>query len=177
MNQQDYENKYSKTVRKLRIIGWICLSIGIGAVATGTGDFFMSAGSWEEPKLFFLCFIGVPIAFVGIACLMFGYQRKVSDFAASQSAPVVKDFTNYMIDGTSDAVTNVAGKVANAVKTNNNGVEGVTQNTCSKCGTPNPVGAKFCSKCGNPLTKKCPYCGTENDDGAQYCNNCGKKLY
>ena len=80
-----------------------------------------------------------------------------------------------MIDGTSDSMANAAGKIAGSVSENTK-VEGVDTNTCAKCGTLNPLGAKFCSKCGSPLTKKCPYCGAENDDAAKYCNTCGKPL-
>ena len=163
-------------LKKIKIIGWICSVLGLGAVITGTTEFFISANSWDSPKLFFLNFIGLPILFVGLVCLSLAYRRKISNFNASQIAPVTKDYTNYMINGTSDTVANAAEKIVKSVNLNNSGVEGVDQNTCSKCGTLNPIGAKFCSKCGNPLTKKCLYCGSENDDGAQYCNNCGKKF-
>lgn len=49
---------------------------------------------------------------------------------------------------------------------------------CSKCGTTNPVGAKFCNNCGTQIsgTVKCPNCGHENSAGAKFCNNCGTKL-
>lgn len=49
---------------------------------------------------------------------------------------------------------------------------------CPKCGTANPVGAKFCNNCGTKLssTTACPNCGHENPPGAKFCNNCGTKL-
>lgn len=49
---------------------------------------------------------------------------------------------------------------------------------CPKCGTTNPVGAKFCNNCGTQIsgTAKCPNCGHENPASAKFCNNCGAKL-
>ena len=49
---------------------------------------------------------------------------------------------------------------------------------CPKCGTTNPVGAKFCNTCGTQFTGsvKCPNCGDENPPGSKFCNNCGTKL-
>ena len=177
MDPKEFENRSEKTAKKLRIIGFICLFIGVGCVVTGLTDFFMSMSSWDGPKLFFLNFIGFPFIAGGAACLAMGYQRKMAAYMASQNAPVAKDTANYMLDGTSDAIAKTAGKVANEINVNKGAtVEGVTGNTCAKCGFTNPAGAKFCSKCGAPITKKCPYCGAENDDGAKYCNSCGKNI-
>jgi membrane protease subunit (stomatin/prohibitin family) len=49
---------------------------------------------------------------------------------------------------------------------------------CPKCGTTNPVGAKFCNNCGTQIggTVKCSNCGHENQTGAKFCNSCGTKL-
>ncbi len=49
---------------------------------------------------------------------------------------------------------------------------------CPKCGTANPVGAKFCNNCGSTLgsTVKCSNCGQDNPLGSKFCNNCGNKL-
>jgi len=50
--------------------------------------------------------------------------------------------------------------------------------SCPKCGTANPVGAKFCNTCGTKLGGgvTCPKCGAENTPGAKFCNNCGQGL-
>ena len=182
MDNKEYENRYEKTAKKLRIIGIILLIIGAGCVITAATEFFIKMSSrtfGDSPQLFFLFFVGFPFIGGGAGCLAMGLQRKMSDFAASQVAPVAKDFTNYMLDGTSDSIAKTVGKVATEINQSKNtgGVEGVTSNTCAKCGHANPVGAKFCAKCGAALSKKCPYCGAENDDGAKFCNNCGKNLF
>lgn len=67
-----------------------------------------------------------------------------------------------------------------------------TSNTCLKCGTVNPSGAKFCSNCGNNLeqqsmpqisrtafqgaVRKCPSCGAEVSGFMAYCPECGHEL-
>lgn len=177
MDNKSYEKKYDGFAKKLKIIGWILAPIGLICTIIAMVDFFMSTESWDSPRLFFLSFIGLPLFGVGLMCLLFGYRRKITDFVVTQGAPVAKDFTNYMANETGDSIAKVAGKVAAEVnRSAKGGVEGVDSNTCCKCGTENPIGAKFCSNCGNALTKKCPYCGAENDDGAKYCNVCGKQL-
>ena len=180
MDSKEYENRHEATAKKFRIIGPILLVIGIGCVITAMVDFFISMNSskfGDQPTLFFMFFVGFPFLGAGIALTALGNQRKMNSYFMSQNAPVTKDYTNYMIDGTSDAIAKTAGKVASEIHQSNNAtIEGVTGNTCAKCGFTNPAGAKFCSKCGAPITKKCPYCGAENDDGAKYCNSCGKNI-
>ena len=178
MENKEYENKYNGTVRVLRIIGWPLLIVGITCFGFGIASFFIGMTNQEMPQLFFLCFIGAPVMMGGIICLSLGYRRKMGEFMATQTAPVAKDFTNYMLDGTSDSIANTFGKISKEMnKEKNQPIEGVTANTCSKCGFVNVADAKFCSKCGSPLQKRCPHCGAINDDGAKYCNNCGKELF
>ena len=176
MDNKEYENRYNGTAKKLRIIGILLLIIGLGCVVTGMTDFFMSTiGHGSMPTLFFLCFVGFPFCAGGGICLTLGSQKKMNAYIASQNAEAAKDFRNYMNVETADTTAEMAGKVASSV-VQAAGVEGVTMNTCSKCGHQNPAGAKFCAKCGAIIVKKCPYCGAENDDSAKFCNNCGKNL-
>lgn len=181
MDNNEYENRYEGTAKKFRIIGLILVLIGAGCVITAAVEFFIKMSSktfGDTPQLFFLFFVGFPFLVGGGVCLSLGYQRKMNSYIISQNAPVAKEAANYMLDGTSDAIAQTAGKVANEINKNKTtAVEGVTGNTCEKCGFTNPAGAKFCAKCGAPIVKKCPYCGTENDDGAKFCNNCGKSLF
>jgi len=181
MNNQEYENRHARTVKILRIVGWILLPVGLILVGIGMFSFFTAFGSGNTgiPPAFYLVFAGFPFLAGGGACLSLGYHRKMADFMASQTAPVAKDFTNYMVDGTSDSVARVAGKIANEIKGGKNSqvVEGVTANTCAKCGFVNNADAKFCAKCGAPITKTCPSCGAVNDDGAKFCNSCGHEFF
>lgn len=180
MDNKEYENKYEGTVKVLRIIGWPLLFIGIACIGFGLANTLMTMASFDGtmPRFIFLFFIGAPFMMGGIICLSLGYRRKMGEFVASQAAPVAKDFTNYMIDGTSDSIARTIGKAsAEMNKGKGQQIEGVNVNTCAKCGNANAPEAKFCSKCGAPLTKVCPSCGATNDDGAKFCSNCGHKLY
>jgi membrane protease subunit (stomatin/prohibitin family) len=50
---------------------------------------------------------------------------------------------------------------------------------CPKCGTQNPVGAKFCSNCGATqqapaaASVECPSCHAQVQAGAKFCASCG----
>ena len=53
---------------------------------------------------------------------------------------------------------------------------------CSKCGTPNPAGAKFCSNCGatqqapGAASVECPSCHAEVQAGTKFCSSCGHSM-
>jgi membrane protease subunit (stomatin/prohibitin family) len=51
---------------------------------------------------------------------------------------------------------------------------------CPKCGTQNPVGAKFCSNCGAtqqaPASAECPSCHAQIQAGTKFCASCGISL-
>ncbi|MFY9557905.1 MAG: SPFH domain-containing protein [Blastocatellia bacterium] len=53
---------------------------------------------------------------------------------------------------------------------------------CTKCGTPNPVGAKFCSNCGatqqsQPAASvECPSCHEKVQGGTKFCSSCGQSF-
>ncbi len=55
-------------------------------------------------------------------------------------------------------------------------------NVCEKCGTANPIVAKYCYQCGAHLRTPedpivCAKCGTVNSGAARFCKFCGTKLY
>lgn len=72
------------------------------------------------------------------------------------------------------AMTNqIFGQATNNTSGNQNPV------ICSKCNSPNNVGARFCSSCGAELTVKkifCSNCGTELVPGSKFCSSCGNKI-
>jgi len=53
---------------------------------------------------------------------------------------------------------------------------------CPKCGTPNPVGAKFCSNCGatqqapGAASVECPSCHAQVQAGTKFCSSCGHSM-
>ena len=53
---------------------------------------------------------------------------------------------------------------------------------CPKCGTQNPVGAKFCSNCGatqqapGAASVECPSCHAQVQAGTKFCASCGHSM-
>lgn len=161
-----YLNDNQKGLRKkLTILGIILLLTGLGFSIVGMSDFFMSMGSFNAPTKFWCNFIGMPLIFAGIVLVVTSNQGKIARFTANQTAPVAKDVTNYMVDGTRDEVVKTFKEA-----TNKNG------KICPKCGATNDHDASFCDNCGTQLIKVCPNCGMPNDTNAKYCDECGKKL-
>ena len=174
MEQQEGKKYLVQNVKVrhgLRVAGWIFLSAGIVCDIFGAIAFATSFGSFYTPSpLIFLLWLGIPLTFVGVSCLIFGYLGTVQRYFASEVAPVMKDTTNYMMDGTRKETVQTIKEAADAIKGKD------TAPVCPKCGTKNEAGAKFCDHCGSELKKKCPYCGEENDVDSFYCRKCGKHL-
>ena len=169
-----YGDRFKKTNKVLKVLGFIFLPIGIICELIGFIDFFNAFETFGSPKLFFLKFIGMPILFVGIVCLTLGYRKQITEFHADSVAGVNKDISNFMIDGTRDSITKTAQSIHEAIRNNNDNA--ISINVCEKCGEKNPINARFCSKCGSQIIIKCPSCGQEMDDGANFCNKCGYRL-
>jgi membrane protease subunit (stomatin/prohibitin family) len=51
-----------------------------------------------------------------------------------------------------------------------------TQSVCPNCGKPVIPGAKFCLECGTKLKSVCPNCGKEIIPGAKFCLECGNQV-
>lgn len=108
-------SKHSAARSFLRVGGPLLLLIGLIFLAVGMISFFSAFGNHEAPKLFWCCFVGMPLLFIGIVMSKFGYFGAVMRYLAAESAPVAKDTVNYMADGTKDAVKTVARSVAEGV--------------------------------------------------------------
>lgn len=130
---------YSKAKKLFRTLGFVFLPIGLLLAIIGFIDFFMSFNSATPPHLFFCLFIGMPLIFIGIVFLIFGFMKELNSFAASQSAPVHKDVVNYMLDGTREELS----KTINASN----------KIICPNCKCENDADAKFCKNCGEELNK------------------------
>ncbi|MEO0474423.1 MAG: zinc ribbon domain-containing protein [Planctomycetota bacterium] len=149
-------DKHRSNRSALRIIGPVILGVGVLLTVIGLVGFFSTFGSEpsfdgppEGVKLFFLCFIGIPMMAVGGAITKFAFMGAVARYIASEAAPVAKDTTNYMIDGTKDAVGDLAQSVGAGIAAGLAG-EAAAQDTidCPSCGAACDPGARFCSQCG-----------------------------
>lgn len=155
------DNTQHRTVKTaLKIVGGILLVLGVILAAVGLIDFFASVGTMEMPTRFWCCFIGLPISFSGLVCLLWGFRREIAQYAKNEVTPVAGEA---IVD-----LTPAAADLARAVHT--------ADTACLRCGTRNAAGAKFCNGCGAPLVRRCTACETENEAGAKFCGNCGKPL-
>lgn len=153
-------DNHNKVKSILKIIGFICLPIGIVLLLCGTITFFRG-----DTSKFFLNFIGVPFVFIGAVCLITGFMRELNKYVADENTPVIADAARKVIDGTREETV----KTAKAVRAEDKPV-------CHSCGMVNEIGANFCDNCGAPLNKICPECGEANDGDANFCRKCGAAL-
>ena len=111
------ESPRHSTVRTLlRIAGPIFVLVGLIFMAVGVISFFSAFGTFQPPRQFWCCFVGLPILAAGGMMCQFGYLGAVARYVASESAPVAKDTVNYMAEETKGAVKTVAKSIAEGVE-------------------------------------------------------------
>jgi double zinc ribbon protein len=168
----DLKDPHHDDVRSLlRALGPGIAVIGLIFMVIGIGSFFASFGSFEPPRYFWCAFVGMPLLGVGLMISKFGYIGSIARYIASEGAPVAKDATNYMVDGTKDSIRNVATAVGEGFAA----AKSPQAARCQKCGTENETSANYCRECGAPLRaqKRCAKCGDLNDANARFCDHCG----
>lgn len=167
MNEQQHNN----TKKKLKIIGGILVAIGAVCVLVGFIDFFSAFNGSGMPKLFFLCFIGLPTFGVGLMLLLFGFKKEISTYVKNESVPVINE--------AADELKPAVKSVVSAVKEGLQGEETTQEKgdrICPHCGKNNDADHAFCAYCGKPLEKVCPVCGAKQDSGDVFCGKCGAEL-
>lgn len=154
--------------KKLKIAGICLLAVGLVCTIIGMADFFAAFNSEGErmPKLFFMCFIGLPLIAVGAGMLIFGFKREIMRYAKNESVPVINEAGEEISPAVKSVVTAAREGVAQ---------EKADKTVCS-CGAVNADGSKFCKECGKALYSVCPNCGAKTDPESKYCNECGTKL-
>lgn len=158
--------------KKLRFWGPALLIFGGLCITVAIIEFFVAFNGFGMPKLGFLFFLAMPFIMAGAILTNFGYMGSVARFTASEIAPVAKDVTNYMIDGTKDQIIDLASGIMGRSKPQ----ASQTIKPCYRCGEVPNLGAKFCDRCGAVLSKTCPKCTCENDGDAGFCQQCGTRL-
>jgi membrane protease subunit (stomatin/prohibitin family) len=95
----------------------------------------------------------------------------VARYIASEAAPVGKDMTNYMVEGTKGSIRDVATAIGEGIAA----AKSPQAMHCQKCGAEYEASSNFCRECGSPLARKkrCEKCGEANDADARFCDNCG----
>jgi hypothetical protein len=172
MSDEERINPGHMQVRRvLRLAGPIVLGLGVVLMMVGLGSFFSSFGSFESPRYFWCCFLGMPLVMVGLVMCQFGFMGAITRYQVGEIAPVGKDTFNYMADGTKDGVQTVASAIGSGLSQGMSGA--ATTARCPKCGHSNDTDAKFCDECGSALLKTCPACGESNDGDAKFCDACG----
>lgn len=166
--------RHDDTRTFLRLLGPAVAGVGLVFMVVGMVSFFSAFGGMGPPRFFWCAFVGMPLLAVGIGIMKFAYFGAVVRYIASETAPVGKDLTNYMADGTKGSIRDVATAVGEgfAAARSPHAVR------CQKCGAGNEASANFCHDCGSPLakTKHCAKCGEANDANARFCDNCGTAI-
>jgi hypothetical protein len=158
----------------LRALGPAMVMVGVGFIAVGMISFFSAFGGMEPPRLFWCAFVGMPLVGIGMSISKFAFFGAAARFLAGETAPVAKDMTNYMVEGTRGSIRDIAAAVGEGFSSAS--ASSVCQ--CPKCGVSNSTNAHFCSQCGSPLTKStnCPKCHESIDLHAKFCDHCGIAL-
>jgi heme/copper-type cytochrome/quinol oxidase subunit 1 len=108
--------KYKGTRSFLRVAGPLVAAVGLVFLIVGMGSFFSALGGAGSPRLFWCCFVGLPLLFIGGAMCMFGFMGAVARYTAAEQVPVATDAINDLAEGTQGAVKAVARAVAEGVK-------------------------------------------------------------
>lgn len=158
----------------LRTVGFFLLAAGLVLEAIGMTSFFGAMSGGGPPRYFWCSMVGLPILFVGLVLLRLGYLGAVSRYAASETAPVVADTTNYLVRETASSMRIAARAVAEGLR--GEGADATTE--CPACHKPQPGDANFCSACGTPMPSEvlCRACQRTNPNTARFCNGCGADL-
>ncbi|HEX2141652.1 MAG TPA: zinc ribbon domain-containing protein [Candidatus Limnocylindria bacterium] len=152
MNRPDPSLDQQGSVRSfLRVGGLIALGIGILLTIGGMASFFSAFGTFEQPRSFWMAFIGLPLTAVGGAMVRAGFLGPAARYVTGEVTPVLQDTLGAL------------------------GIRSSAQE-CVSCGARNDADSRFCDSCGKPLSRACPSCAAQNDADARFCDGCGKPL-
>lgn len=113
-NLQTPKHKGARSL--LRVAGPLIAAVGLVFLIIGMASFFSAFGSGGSPRLFWCCFVGIPVLFVGGVMCLFGFMGAIARYTAAEQVPVATDAINDLAEGTQNAVKTVARAVAEGVK-------------------------------------------------------------
>ncbi len=108
--------KHQGTRSFLRVAGPFVAVVGFVFLIIGMVSFFSAFGGTGSPRLFWCCFVGMPLLFVGGVMSMFGFMGAVARYTAAEQVPVATYAINDLAEGTQGAVKTVARAVSEGVK-------------------------------------------------------------
>jgi hypothetical protein len=108
--------KYKGIRSFLRLTGVLMVAVGVVFLIIGSVSFFSALGGGGSPRLFWCCFVGMPLLFVGCVMCMLGFMGAFARYAAAEQVPVATDAINDLAEGTQGAVKTVARAAAEGVK-------------------------------------------------------------
>jgi hypothetical protein len=123
----------------LRVAGALLAVTGLVLVVTAGIEFFTLQG-FEQPRRFWMFFVGIPALGVGLMMLQVGFAGAGARYAAGEYSPVVKDTAEYLTDGQGLRHLGVRDGAAPAAGP-----------YCRSCGTRNDTDARYCDSCGTAM--------------------------
>ncbi len=167
--------EHTNTCKLLRRVGLAALVLGVLLAVLGIGSFmfsfigaFSSNGEPSFPVLFPLAFVGMPLLFVGAACLMAGYTGAVSKYIVREQVPAAAEGINRLVPATLGSLRGAASAVGHGLR-----ADGCA---CAKCGESCDADARFCDRCGAPTVTACSSCNAPQDSDAKFCDACGAAM-
>jgi hypothetical protein len=100
----------------LRVAGPLVALVGLLFLIVGMISFFSAFGGGGPPRLFWCCFVGLPLLFIGSVLCMYGFMGAMARYAAAEQVPVATDAMTDLADGTKGAIKTVACAVAEGVR-------------------------------------------------------------
>ncbi len=108
--------KHTRLRSFLRLGGLLVTAVGLVFLIIGVASFFSAFSGGGSPRLFWCCFVGMPLVFVGGVMCTFGFMGAVARYAAAEQVPVATDAITDLAEGTQGAVKTVARAVAEGVR-------------------------------------------------------------
>ncbi|MBL8899024.1 MAG: zinc ribbon domain-containing protein [Planctomycetes bacterium] len=160
----------------LRFLGLVLVLVGGVFTAIGLISFFSAFGGGGIPDKFWCAFVGLPMLGFGMMLLKAGYLGVMSRYVAGETAPVVADTADYVLQRTKGVLR--VGAPSIDAELRSDAESALPRLSCPACQAPQRAGAKFCDRCGAEIAsvRACGACHHENGAAARFCNRCGEKL-
>lgn len=161
----DENEKHEKNKKKLKIIGFVLLILGLLFAILGFVFFFVAIDSGVfNYGAFIFGVLGMPmIGFGAMLLIGFVYRKNIYNYNIHETS----DVTNRHVEMLKPSLDTIADSFSGNKS---------SEIICPSCGEKNESDAKFCKKCGVALSKKCPNCGEVVDYDSTFCSHCGHKL-